>query len=170
MAQIRPMRPDDATAIHELHGRAVRESCAPLVDPAVVEAWLHSRTPEGYLSAADQGGEHFWVAEDEHGCVIGFASWRDDELVALFVDPDFQRQGLGQRLYAACVTDAHDRGHRLTRLRSTRNAVSFYEALGFRRLEDGWEMKRGQRIPHVKMERRDRPHEFHDPIGTGTPV
>lgn len=151
--KVRPMRPEDAVGVQDAHTAAVREVCAPLLEPAVVEAWLRGRTPDGYLRAADEGDERFWVAVDHEGGVMGFASWRDGELLALYVDPGNQGLGIGRRLFAACEEEARGQGLKITRLNSSLNARTFYEARGFRAAREGYREKHGQRIPHLEMER-----------------
>jgi GNAT superfamily N-acetyltransferase len=36
-----------------------------------------------------------------------YASWREDELLSLFVHPDFQGRGMGSALMSACFDDAN---------------------------------------------------------------
>jgi GNAT superfamily N-acetyltransferase len=158
IVEIRRMRLEDASGIHEVHTAAVRETCARLLTPAVIEAWLYGRMPEGYLSAAESG-ESFWVAVDEAGCVVGFASWQEDELLALFIDPSVHGQGIGGRLFAACERDAAEAGRSITCVNASLNAVSYYQALGFRAVGEGHQQKRGERIPHIEMVREVGPGE-----------
>lgn len=153
---IRRMSPRDAAGMHRIHTRAVTAVCAAFVEPAAVEAWLHGRTAEKYVEAADTGGETFWIAALEDGSVIGFASWRRDELVSLFVDPAHHGRGVGRALFDACEKDAAKNGHAPRRLIATLNAVSYYEALGFRQLRKSYREKQGQRIPHIEMTRDPR--------------
>jgi putative acetyltransferase len=152
---IRPMLDTDATAMHVIHGRAVRQSCAPMLSPKIVEAWLRDRSPEGYLRARNDGGENFLIAE-RRGLRAGFASWRGSWLEALFVDPDHQGTGVGQALFDACDEAAEAQNMFLSDLNATLNARSFYEAAGFRVMEEGFEEKFGERIPHIAMMRLSR--------------
>lgn len=147
---IRPMQDGDAAAMHAIHERAVRISCAPALPPEVVDAWLHGRSPAGFLRAHDDGGERFWLAEIR-GLRAGFAGWLGDRLTALFVDPDHQGSGAGRALLAACDRDAAARGEALMRLDSTYNAQAFYERAGFRAIGEGHQLTHGQRVPHVSM-------------------
>jgi len=147
---IRGMQDADAAAMHALHERAVRSTCAPLLGPEVVEAWLRGRSPDGYIRARNEGGENFLIAEGS-GLRAGFASWRAEWLLALFVDPDHQGRGVGQALFRACEEQAAARGQFISRLDATLNARSFYEAIGFRVTGEGFEEKYGQRIPHLSM-------------------
>jgi len=152
-AEIRRMRDADTVAMHEVHTKAVRRVCARLLDSDIVDAWLCGRTPAGYLAAAEQGGERFWVAANEEQ-VIGFASWRREELLSLFIDPDIQGRGLGRLLFAVCENDAIENGNAILRLNSTLNARTFYAALGFQEIREGYTEKRNKRIPHVEMSRQ----------------
>ncbi len=150
---IRLMSPDDAEDMHRIHTAAVTAVCAEFVEPAAVDAWLHGRTAEKYVEAADTGGETFWIAALDDGPVIGFASWRGDELVSLFVDPAYHGRGVGHALFDACEHDAAKNGHTPRRLTATLNAVSYYEARGFRQVRESYRQKQGQKIPHIEMTR-----------------
>jgi GNAT superfamily N-acetyltransferase len=153
---IRAMQDSDADAMHIIHERAVRQSCAPLLSPQVVAAWLRGRSPEGYLRARNEGGENFLIAENR-GLRAGFASWRGSWLEALFVDPDHQSTGVGKALLIACEEAAEAQNIFLSDLNATLNARSFYETAGFRVMEEGYEEKFGERIPHLAMMRLARP-------------
>jgi len=153
MFEIRRMRAEDSAGMQTVHTNAVSQTCGPMLEPDIVEAWLHGRSPEGYLRAANSGGEVFWVAVDDTGLVVGFASWLGDELVSLFVDPCHEGQGIGQTLFATCQADAEKGGRSISHLSSTINARTFYESLGFRVVRYGFKEKRNKRIPHIEMER-----------------
>ena len=153
---VRRMSSGDAADMHRIHTQAVTAVCAEYVEPAAVEAWLHGRTAEKYVEAADTGGETFWIAAVEDGPVIGFASWRRDELVSLFVDPAHHGRGVGRALFDACEKDAAENGHAPRRLTATLNAVSYYEAFVFRQVRESYREKQGQRIPHIEMTRDPR--------------
>lgn len=157
MIRVRRMNSEDTAALHHIHTEAVQQVCAAMVDLNAVAAWLHGRTPEGYLRAADEDGETFLVAFKEPDQLVGFASWREEELVSLFVDPQFHGRGIGRKLFAACEKDAEKSGYAILRLNSTLNAQSYYEAIGFRPIRMGYHEKRGQRIPHVEMVRGTQP-------------
>jgi ribosomal protein S18 acetylase RimI-like enzyme len=154
MVRIRRMNVKDAPGMHRVHLDAVQQVCAASVSPGVVQAWLYRRSPAGYLRAADKGGEIFWVAVDESDRIVGFASWRENELVGLFVDPQLHGRGIGRKLFDTCEKDAEENGYKITRLNSTLNAQTYYEALGFQTIREGFREMHGQRIPHIEMVRR----------------
>ena len=147
------MQEEDVNGIHQVHTQAVSKVCSAFLTDEAVNAWLFGRTPQGYLVAANDHGESFWVAYDAKFGVIGYASWYEDELISLFVSPSFCGQGIGRQLFEACEADAKSKNFEIRRIKSTLNAQSFYEILGFREIKKGFDIKRGQRIPHVEMER-----------------
>ena len=79
---------------------------------------------EVYIPAS----ETYVIADDSK--VLGFCSLLDNQLAALFVDPDYQGQGLGKRLlgYAKSIRDE------LTLAVYTENtsSLAFYLAQGFK--------------------------------------
>jgi putative acetyltransferase len=156
MVSIRRLQPADVSALHALHTLAVRKECAPYLEPAAVEAWLRGRTAEAYQRAADEEGENFWVAVEKGEMIVGFASWRDDTLLALFIHPDRQDRGIGRALFERCEVDAKDSGFQILRLNATLNAESYYEQFGFQRAGTMHRERFGQRIPLITMARRAR--------------
>lgn len=58
----------------------------------------------------------------------------EEELLALFVDPLFVRQGLGQQLWRDAVRVATSRGVRALQIASDPYAEPFYAAMGARRI------------------------------------
>ncbi len=102
--------------------------------------------------AAAREGERFLIAELE-GSVVGFASWRDGELLALFVHPDHQGRGVGSTLALACFAEATHSGGSIRLVRAAIGAEPFYRHDGFEAVGPGAMSKRGVDIPHTGMER-----------------
>jgi GNAT superfamily N-acetyltransferase len=92
------------------------------------------------------------VAEQENA-VIGFASWQDDELLALFVHPNAQAKGAGTALLVASAEYATSQGHVIKVVKATLSSVGFYEHHGFQVVARQADVKRGVEIPHVLMRR-----------------
>jgi len=116
---------------------------------------MAGRTPQGYLRAAE-AGERFFVA-DEGGAVVGYASWQEDELLSLFVHPDFQGTGIGSALLSACFDDAARINATISIVKSVLGAEEFYCRHGFLIVGPGSTGKRGVIIPDTRMHRWDRP-------------
>lgn len=143
---VRPMVSTDAVAIHAIHTACLRKTLSSHYTSEQVEAWLAGRTPAGYLRGAENG-EIYLVAERGQA-IVGYANWQDQELLSLFVLPEFQNQGVGTLLLKACDANADIRW-----VKATLGAVEFYSRFGFLRVRRDEMEKRGVQIPHILMAR-----------------
>jgi GNAT superfamily N-acetyltransferase len=147
--EVRQMVDGDANAIHEIHCACLTRTLASYYTQEQIAAWMKGRTPAGYVNAANEG-ERFFVAESD-GRVVGFASWQDDELLALFVHPDAQSFGLGSRLLDVCLKDAAAKGAAITCLKAAVGADQFYARRGFVPVGQGGTTKNGVVIQDTRM-------------------
>lgn len=146
---VRQMIDSDAEEIHEIHSECLTRTLASYYTPEQIAAWMKGRKPTGYISAAN-GGERFLVAEAD-GCIVGFASWQDGELLSLFVHPDSQGLGVGSYLLEVCLKDAAAQGAPITRLKAARGADQFYTRRGFVPIAQGSTVKNGEVIQDTRM-------------------
>ncbi len=151
---IRVARVSDASDLHELHARAVDASCRGHYNEDQVQVLLMGRTAEGYLPAIER--DEMFVMESD-GCMVGFGHATEGEVEAIFVDPAWAGRGVGGALLEHALRLAA-RGHEgPIQLKSTLNAVGFYEAHGFVEVGATELDKHGMALPFVLMERRGEP-------------
>lgn len=144
--KIRPAKSEDAGEIAKVH----------------IETWQASYTgifPEDKLAELDQEHEvrterwhanilnpeqmpALFVAETENGKIVGFAGGGkqnnpdypyDSEIFMIYILPEFQRRGLGQRLMSATAKKLQALGYRslmLWVLQENEESRRFYEKLG----------------------------------------
>ncbi|MBT2187485.1 GNAT family N-acetyltransferase [Sphingobium nicotianae] len=148
-ALVRRMRRSDVELLQEIHTLCLRECLTSHYNPSQIEALLEGRTPLDYWLASERG-ERFAVVEVAE-IVAGYASWREGELLSTFVAPVAQAHRLGTFLFEACAREAAKEGMPIDRVRATLNATSFFQSLGFRPVEAGYDEKNGIRIPHMLM-------------------
>lgn len=148
---IRPMTRGDAEAIHAIHSACLTRTLPGHYTHEQITAWMDGRTPEGYVRASE-AGERFFVAEVD-GSVVGYASLEEDELLSLFVRPDWQSQGIGSALVKTCLADAECTGGAITKVKSVLGAEPFYARHGFTSESRGSTTKRGVEIPDTRMRR-----------------
>jgi putative acetyltransferase len=131
---LRPAVPVDAPALWAVHTRAVRHLAAAHYTPAQVDAWSARTTPASYAEPIVAGC--LVVAADPDGRVAGYGELAPDEGVirAVYVDPDYARRGVGRALVQALEARAKDAGFAEVTLDASRNAVPFYQSLGYRSL------------------------------------
>ncbi|MBX9859175.1 MAG: GNAT family N-acetyltransferase [Sphingomonas sp.] len=145
---IREMQESDTADVHSIHTQCLTTTLTAHYSTTQLEAWMYGRSPEGYWRFANSG-ETFRVVE-RHGEIVGFANWQGDELRSLFVSPDCQRAGIGSALFEVC-----DRENRVSFLKATLGAVSFYKRFCFVEAGRGFDLKRGTQLPHVLMRREE---------------
>ncbi|MFI4874910.1 MAG: GNAT family N-acetyltransferase [Blastopirellula sp. JB062] len=129
------MTTDASPIITRVAGRRDWPACAKIFYAARKGAfhWMPSekiRFDDFEQATAD---EPIWVAERRR-IIVGFVSWWPPEnfIHNLFVSPDAQRCGVGEKLLSACLAQI-GRPARLKCNTANASALAFYEKLGWRR-------------------------------------
>lgn len=142
--EVREATPADAGAIRTVHLASIEGQAGASYDDEQVDAWAHDRDPEEYPIGSPDA--HLVVAEDDDR-IVGFG-WleteADDhvggategEIRAIYVHPSVARRGVGSRIYEELEATARQAGIDSLGLWASRNAVTFYEAQGYRRVTD----------------------------------
>jgi GNAT superfamily N-acetyltransferase len=186
VVSIRAATAGDARAIAEVHVASWRAAYRGIVPDAVLDALSVCERAGRWASrlANPDSPSFVYVAEDDAGRVVGFASGgprRDGdpayvgELYAIYLLPAVQGKGIGRRLAQAVAHRLEDRGMRsmLVWVLATNPARRFYEALGGRHLgaqpfEMGGatmtEVAYGWPDIRVLLEGGDDAHPYHDRI------
>jgi predicted N-acetyltransferase YhbS len=133
--EIRPVTPDDFSTLRYIHERAALTFIAPLLSEAEAEALArHVRSP----SFTDELLECEIFAGVLNGQLVGTAAWSasDDSgttarIGSVSVDPMFAGSGIGRRLVADVEARALHSGFTRFALRSTLNAVTFFQRIGY---------------------------------------
>jgi GNAT superfamily N-acetyltransferase len=152
--KIRTARPEDALRLHELHAASVRALCAKHYTKGIIEGWLRSKTPSGYLPSIER--EAIFVAELNQK-IIGFGEAAAGAVIAVYVDPSAAGQGVGRLILDRAVTLARNGHSGPIRVESTLNASSFYEHLGFVEVKHATVRRNQVEVPIVVMERSASP-------------
>lgn len=136
--RVRPARPQDAEQVVRVLHSSITELCSAdhHDDPKLLGRWLSNKTREHFLR---------WLEDDEtclvvfelEGLVKGVALLRQlGEVQLCYVEPGFQRRGIGTSLLAALETQASAWQLQVLRLNSSAGAREFYERAGFRATGD----------------------------------
>lgn len=142
---VRDADPSDAEAVRDLHHASITELGPEAYSEEQVDAWARGCASTDYRAAIEADGRTTLVAETD-GAVVAFGSLTfappgddyvadaDAEVTALYVHPSVARSGVGSRLYEELERRARARNVRVLALRSSLNAVPFYEAQGYERV------------------------------------
>lgn len=133
--ELRPVRVDELSAVRYVHATSLRSLGAPFYTAEELEAFENLvrsvRYAETVLKDTMIGG---WIEHE----LIGTSAWgivddsgRTARIASVFVRPFFTGLGVGQRLVAAAEALAAHAGYKSFSVRSTINAVPFFEQLGY---------------------------------------
>lgn len=96
-----------------------------------VEDWASCGDDIAHLAELLEG-QHYAVAENENGVIVGFASVNDAGYMhELFVHKDFQHQGIATSLYKFLEVYAKEKGAKKLTSEVSITAKPFFEKQGF---------------------------------------
>lgn len=158
---VRKARPTDSEAVARIYVASWRDTY-PLVLPARL---LSSMTVEGQSARwrnaiAIAAREAVYVAEDEHGKIVGMTSMGrardsglgyDAEIYTLYVDPLLTGGGIGRALLAGAFEALGERGHTRCVIwaHAGNPARFFYHAMGGRLVAERTTSMMGVPVPEV---------------------
>jgi len=129
--EFRPGAANDGEQLLSIHRRAIRELAKDFYSDELLASWEYGLVAEGY-GIVMMEGEHFEVATQPDGKILGFCSTKDAEIKGLFVDPDFARRGLASLLFTrAAVRLREAQGNITLHLTASLSAVDFYRYHGW---------------------------------------
>ena len=143
--KLRLGRKGDAQNIARIHYRAIHEIASNNYSEKILNAWGRSlskeelaKREENFARRIKQEASIIVVAEID-GKIAGFGevSLQEDELTALYVNPDFKRQGVGTAIARNLESRAKQSGSKYLKLHSSLTAESFYKRNGFQREREG---------------------------------
>ena len=146
--QIRAAIPEDAASIARVHVDSWRSTYAGIVSDEYLVG-LSYRNRESLwkeLLTADRAGTSYFVADAGGGDIVGFANAGPEregdrtyrgELYAIYILEEYQRMGLGRRLFSSVTRRLLADGFNsmlLWVLEDNHPAIQFYESLGGERV------------------------------------
>ena len=94
------------------------------------------------------------VVVEMQGKIVGTGSVIGDVILRVFVDPAYQKQGLGRMIMNNLETHAAANGVKTLQLRALANARKFYESLGYLTVAKGFvKVDNGRCLEYYKMEK-----------------
>ncbi|MBP6964989.1 MAG: GNAT family N-acetyltransferase [Armatimonadetes bacterium] len=136
MMTIRPAVTDDAESLRAIFASSIQELSKDHYDSVQIESWSEGFSVEQVRDMIGRGSTY--VAESE-GQAIGFVEINlvDREVSMVYVSPEYARRGVAKSLMRHAEAAARDAGIAEVHLRSSLNAVPFYERMGYRVVRTG---------------------------------
>jgi ribosomal protein S18 acetylase RimI-like enzyme len=131
--QIRRAYISEAEAICLVHRRSIVELCVADHgdDPAILEAWLASKTPENVRRWIERPDNNLFVAVDDEAILAVGCVTDAGEITVNYVSPDARFRGVSKAMLAQLETTARERGAERCALVSTETARRFYRSAGY---------------------------------------
>ncbi|HVR69176.1 MAG TPA: GNAT family N-acetyltransferase [Verrucomicrobiae bacterium] len=127
----------DTDAVIDLRNRAFEELSGDAYTAAQKAALRENRTQKGYAEELIQN--HIMLAFDDALGLVAMGGWIEmpgdatiGRIRKLAVHPSVARRGIGRHMVEDAERRARDAGCRSFVVRSSLNAVPFYESLGYR--------------------------------------
>ena len=151
----------DLDGIMQVHLSCIQQLCSLYYSEDIVQKWVNAQ--HEYSSWIDEA-THFLVVVDRDDNVVAFASAGTPstelssskmafELYKLYVSPAMGRRGIGKRLLKEIEKRVSNDGGNGIVLRSSMNALPFYEACGYRCVLTGIAHVGEARIEYKRLEK-----------------
>jgi GNAT superfamily N-acetyltransferase len=128
---IRPLRPGDGAEMARLHHRAIMATHEDFYSVEQRRSWSFGLQP-GQYQVPENG--HFDVVEAED-VVIAFRDHTADEVLGLYIDPDWQGRGIGTALMRQAENRMIAMGTTRAKVHASLSAQAFYQHLGYNVIE-----------------------------------
>mgnify|MGYP004648339049 CR=1 FL=1 len=158
---IRRVRPEDLEELTALVQRTLSHSLADHYDPAFIERHRQMHTIE-YLTGQSREGRMHVARDNASGRIIGTATiesfWGEPTtgiLLSIYVLPELQGKGIGRAMVKALEHDAEELHFERIAIFAYRNAIPFYERLGYA-LDDSRPAPEPGLYPMVKITKGNR--------------
>jgi len=163
---IRTWDEEDAPEMAELHRNSILATSDEFHTEAQRQSWAHGLDGTGYIESAEKGEKNL-VAVNENDKPLGFCGYKNNEICGLYVDPEHQGKGIGQRLAMRAIANMTQGRPQKLVVGSSLPAVSFYEQLGFQIVKKVTHQTRGgeqqeacdMETPSIEYSDQIGPHE-----------
>jgi GNAT superfamily N-acetyltransferase len=149
--KIRSFGPSDLKVVKELVDKTMEVNYRGFFCEEVMEYFNRFHGDVNVLQVAILGQT---IVAEKDGRILGTGSIIDDYILRVYIDPAYQRQGVGRLVMAALEQWAASRGKKKVRLRATDISRSYYEKIGYTVMEKNLEeTENGKELVYYLMEK-----------------
>jgi len=149
---VREFRTSDLESVKELINRTIDVCYNGFYLREVMDYFGMYNWDGNILKAARDG---YIVVVETQGKIVGTGSIIGEVVLRVFVDPGYQRQGLGKMIMNELERQAATNGVKVARLRALANARRFYESLGYSTVDKSTvEVDNGRWLEYYQMEKK----------------
>lgn len=151
MTELRPLMIDDLSTVRYIHTAAFCAAAQGHYSQREITSFTdYLRSPRYGELLLGNPALVAWLGAD----MVGTAVWCPTpppgltaRILAVYVRPLFTGEGIGRKLIERMERDAEAAGFRAIEVSATRNAIGFFEDIGYRHVRDGsWALPSGSEI------------------------
>ncbi|MGB8226626.1 MAG: GNAT family N-acetyltransferase [Sedimentisphaerales bacterium] len=153
--KIRKFKSSDLDAVRDLIHKTIDINYPRVYSAEAIKYFKDYHNNKNILKAAKEG---YTVVLEKGNRLIGTATLIDGYITRVFVNPEFQKQGLGKLLMKKLEAKALLAGIRTVKLDSSLPAKKFYDSLDYKTIKKTFvKVENGKKLDYYKMEKRLRP-------------
>ena len=145
---IRIAKREDVQSVYDIHQSAIIKTCSGAYTEEQVSVWLANDLLEKHQKKIDEG--LMFVAEMDDA-IVGYVSTKENEITAVFVDPNVQNKGIGKLLLEYGINIVLQ-NYDTVIVESTLNAEVFYKSQGFKKIREDVHVTDGVSSPVIILE------------------
>lgn len=131
---IRRANKADSNQVWNVRSKAIKGINPEFYTPDEIDAWYHNEIPPNF---SDVITKLDWIVAEDNEQIVGtgFLDADKAEIGAIFVDPQYQRNGIGMRILKEIEAIAKRKQLATLFLDATLSSVDFYKAAGYETTE-----------------------------------
>jgi N-acetylglutamate synthase-like GNAT family acetyltransferase len=126
----------DIVKIWSVRTAAIKSIDKKIYSNSEVNIWASTSMPENFDQII-QELQWYVAIEDDKIIGTGFLDIKNQEIGGIFVEPNFQKKGIGKEMLKTLEKIASDNGLKMLNLDATLNATNFYKANGYNIISKG---------------------------------
>lgn len=125
---IKPLQKDHLETVLAIRKRAILHYAPRFYSPTLLAEWANKDKTQDILDILAQNNIWGIFVEDK---LVGWGSIAGQEIVGLYIDPEYAAQGLGSTIFHYLENELIKQGVTILKLNASFNAVQFYEKHGY---------------------------------------
>ncbi|MDJ0692667.1 MAG: GNAT family N-acetyltransferase [Xenococcaceae cyanobacterium MO_188.B32] len=151
LSSLRQAHPDELIQLLRIQTDALRTLCLSDYSSRELEALIEHNLR--HFSLGGYRGEFILVAEVD-GVLVAWSALLGSRISAIYVHPQFIRQGIGSQLLRALETQAIHSQFRTLKVAASLTARPFYQCHGYQLIGRSFLLAKDLPIPYLKMKKQ----------------
>ncbi|AGA77372.1 GNAT family N-acetyltransferase [Echinicola vietnamensis] len=149
---IRQAELNDMIKVQQLYVETIQNSCKNDYSEEQIAAWISSVINEARWQQALK--EEFFLVAEYDEKIVGFGALKDDNYIDfMYIQHEYQRLGLAERLLKALEHQAKKNHSAEIIADASKTAVPFFEKMGFRMVQENTKVVNGLELVNYRVEK-----------------